>query len=871
MNLKQLRSHFALVQQEPILFGGSILFNILCGKENGTELEAKIAAKLANAHNFIEEKAKGYETEVGERGVTLSGGQKQRIAIARAMIRKPKVLLLDEATSALDTVSEGLVMEALEKVMSLSKTETRMTTIMVAHRLSTVRNCDTIFVLEMGKLVEQGSHDALMQKQGGLYAQLVELQKLGVEQTEEKAEEKPYRTDSTKRHISEVVKLSTDRQFSKGTGGSFKAEEAAINGSFVSNPCKDPAANVDDGVVAEDAEKEKLPEEDEKEKNVSVLRLWELAGSSKVWFFIALALTVPQAASGPFLGREFGTIINTVSLPPVAWLDSSMSPCEPSDPGCKLVAIYNKDQLRNDVDKGCLMFVYISLVMGFSSFISAYGAGKFAERVTRMARFNSFKAMLRQEMAYFDIRTSNMLTDRLAHEASQIKNFAGVPITGLVMCVVSLLTALIIVFLKTWLLPLTLCGLMPFMMIGTATRMNAMKKQDETRAGPIVSEAMGNIRTVAAFNMQGRMEGRYETILKKEVGEDKRQGLWQGMINGYTSFVMFAMYGATVRIAVSYIEAGWMNADAVFIVLFTLMSSLQSAAAGWTSFTTSKKGGEHAVKHVFNTIDREPDIDAYMTKGQILEATAVKGSVSFKNVVFCYPSQPHNEVFKKFSLEIEAGQNVALVGPSGSGKSTTVRLIQRFYDPQEGAVLFDGHDIRELNLPWLRSQLGFVQQEPVLFQGTVADNIRYGKQSATEREIEDAAKAANAYNFIMGEEFPKGFDTDVGERGGQISGGQKQRIAIARCMVRQPKVLLLDEATSALDTASEKVVQDALDKLFKEVRCTKITIAHRLATIQNCDVICVVYNGQIVEKGTHSELLAIKDGHYVRLAARQKL
>lgn len=186
-------------------------------------------------------------------------------------------------------------------------------------------------------------------------------------------------------------------------------------------------------------------------------------------------------------------------------------------------------------------------------------------------------------------------------------------------------------------------------------------------------------------------------------------------------------------------------------------------------------------------------------------------------------------------------------------------------------MLFDGHDIRELNLPWLRSQLGFVQQEPVLFQGTVADNIRYGKASATEKEIEDAAKAANAYNFIMGEEFPKGFDTDVGERGGQISGGQKQRIAIARCMVRQPKVLLLDEATSALDTASEKVVQDALDKLFKEVRCTKITIAHRLATIQNCDVICVVYNGQIVEKGTHSELLAIKDGHYVRLAARQKL
>merc|ERR1740121_32662 len=187
-------------------------------------------------------------------------------------------------------------------------------------------------------------------------------------------------------------------------------------------------------------------------------------------------------------------------------------------------------------------------------------------------------------------------------------------------------------------------------------------------------------------------------------------------------------------------------------------------------------------------------------------------------------------------------------------------------------MLLDGRDIRSLNLQWLRSQMGLVQQEPVLFAGTIADNIRYGKPDATDDEIIQAAKTANAHTFIMNpSEFPKGFETDVGEMGGQTSGGQKQRIAIARCMARSPKVLLLDEATSALDTVSEQVVQEAIDKLFEEQNCTKVTIAHRLSTIQTCDLICVVYEGKVVEKGTHEELINIPNGQYLRLVERQKL
>jgi ATP-binding cassette subfamily B (MDR/TAP) protein 1 len=208
------------------------------------------------------------------------------------------------------------------------------------------------------------------------------------------------------------------------------------------------------------------------------------------------------------------------------------------------------------------------------------------------------------------------------------------------------------------------------------------------------------------------------------------------------------------------------------------------------------------------------------------------------------------------------------VGPSGSGKSTTIGLLQRFYDPDSGSVCLDGHDLRSLNLAFFRSQMALVQQEPVLFGGSILDNIAYGKEGASREEVEKAARSANAHGFI--ESFPNGYDTSVGERGAQLSGGQKQRVAIARAMIRDPKVLLLDEATSALDSESERVVQQALDELLAQKGRTTLMIAHRLATVVNSDMICVIYDGRIVEKGVHSELMRIPDGHYKQLAARQQ-
>jgi len=259
-----------------------------------------------------------------------------------------------------------------------------------------------------------------------------------------------------------------------------------------------------------------------------------------------------------------------------------------------------------------------------------------------------------------------------------------------------------------------------------------------------------------------------------------------------------------------------------------------------------------AAKTILEVVTRKPTIDTFSDAGE--KPASCNGRIELKNVHFTYPARPDHKVCNGYNLVVEAGKTVALCGASGSGKSTAIQLVERFYDPDEGSVTLDGSDLRDLNVGWLRQQIGLVAQEPVLFSGTIAENIGMGKPGATREEVENAAKMSNAHDFIM--EFPNGYDTDVGEKGGQLSGGQKQRVAIARAMIKDPAVLLLDEATSALDTQSERIVQAALDDLLTRHKRTTIVVAHRLSTIRNADKICVVNEGCIVEEGTHGELMA---------------
>ena len=267
-----------------------------------------------------------------------------------------------------------------------------------------------------------------------------------------------------------------------------------------------------------------------------------------------------------------------------------------------------------------------------------------------------------------------------------------------------------------------------------------------------------------------------------------------------------------------------------------------------------------AVKKIRKLWDARTEVTGLSDEGATLKD--VQGTVALRDVSFAYPARRDHQVYKGLNLSIEAGTTVALVGPSGCGKSTCVQLIERFYDPDAGSVLLDGVDIKTLNVRWLRQNIGLVSQEPVLFSGSIFDNIAYSKPGATKDEVEAAAKMANAHDFIAA--FADGYNTQVGEKGIQLSGGQKQRVAIARAIVRDPKILILDEATSALDTASERVVQEALDRLLQMKKRTTIIIAHRLSTIRGADRIVVFSDGVVVEEGTHDELYAL-DAHYTRL------
>lgn len=383
------------------------------------------------------------------------------------------------------------------------------------------------------------------------------------------------------------------------------------------------------------------------------------------------------------------------------------------------------------------------------------------------------------------------------------------------------------------------------------------------RATNVAREAIANIRTVAAFGAEDRIA----TQFASELNQPNKQALLRGHISGFgygvSQLFAFCSYALGLWYASVLIRHKYSNFGDIIKSFMVLIITALSVAETLALAPDIVKGSQ-ALGSVFSILQRKTAINR--DDPTSLVVNDVEGEIEFRSVSFTYPTRPHVTILKDLNLKISAGRSLAIVGQSGSGKSTAISLVMRFYDPSSGAVLIDGLDIRSLNLRSLRQKIGLVQQEPALFSTTIYENIRYGKEEASEIEIMKAARAANAHGFIS--RMPEGYQTQVGDRGIQLSGGQKQRVAIARAILKDPSILLLDEATSALDPASEKLVQDALDTLM-EGRTT-ILIAHRLSTIRNANTIAVLQHGKVVEMGHHQQLIMRPGSIYLQLVSLQQ-
>ncbi|CAL9087949.1 unnamed protein product [Musa textilis] len=801
LKLKWLRSQMGLVSQEPALFATSIKENILFGKEDATIDEVVAAAKAANAHNFISQLPQGYDTQVGERGVQMSGGQKQRIAIARAVLKSPKILLLDEATSALDSESERVVQEALD-LASVGRTA-----IVIAHRLSTIRNADVITVVQDGQVMEIGSHDELIGNEEGLYSSLVRLQQTA------RATEVEGGTPSSA--VNEITSYSRT-----GSNGSMSRRLSAASRSS-SKRSFDTSADGDD----ESSKQPKLPEP-------SFRRL--------------LALNAPEWKQA-LLG-SLGAILFGAIQPSYAFAMGG------------LVSVYftnDNDRIKSNTRTYALIFVGLSILSFVINVVQHYNFGAMGEYLTKRVRERMVSKILTFEVGWFDEdeNSTGAVLSRLASDANVVRSLVGDRLSLIIQTASAVAIAWTMGLVIAWRLAFVMIAVQPLVIVSFYARRVLLKRlsakaiKSQSQSSKIAAEAVSNLRTIAAFSSQDRILQMFEAAQEGPRRESIRQSWFAGIGLAFSQSVMLCTWALDFWYGGKLIDEGDITSKALFQTFMILVSTGRVIAdAG--SMTTDLAKGADAVGSVFGVLDRDTRIEPNDQEGQ--RPKKVNGDIDIRAVDFAYPARPEVVIFKHFTLHIEAGKSTALVGHSGSGKSTIIGLIERFYDPLKGTVKIDGRDIKSYNLRSLRKHIGMVGQEPTLFAGTIQENIAYGTEEATAAEIEDAARAANAHDFISS--LKDGYDTYCGDRGVQLSGGQKQRIAIARAILKNPTILLLDEATSALDSQSEKVVQEALERLM--VGRTSVVVAHRLSTIQNCDVITVLDKGVVVEKGTHASLLA---------------
>ncbi|KAJ1548484.1 GTPase-activating protein [Cladochytrium tenue] len=604
-------------------------------------------------------------------------------------------------------------------------------------------------------------------------------------------------------------------------------------------------------VVLEDAQGLGVRIPKEALRRVGYLELFRYASVTD-WLQISIALVFAAAAgsANPFTSVLFGNLVNVFSYIP--------SPDSPNYGAWQ-------ENLTSEVSKNnTYMAIFVAV----------------GERLTHNVREKYLLAVLRQNIGWHDHEGAGEVATRITTDMLLIQDAISEKVPIATSQAFTFIAGFCIAFYRSPKLAGVLLSAVPFL-AGTVSVMNAITGRLQARilnryskAGNIAEEALSSVRTVTALNGQRKMSAYYASELKGA----RLAGVTKAAVTGAGFGCLFCFIFLSYALAFYYgsilLESNSVDAGTIVNVMFAVLmgaNSLGQIAPELQAFAF----GIGAGSKIFATLDRKPPIDSLDPTGDKIPDGEVRGHIELKDVEFTYPTRPDVKVLKKFSLVAHPGSTVALVGQSGSGKSTIIQLLERFYDPDAGEIFIDGHSIKELQISWLRRQIGYVAQEPTLFEGSVADNVALGlvgtpmeKTVGDERLrlVQDACRIANAHDFVSA--LPNGYDTQVGERGLLMSGGQKQRIAIARAVISNAKILLLDEATSALDTTSERVVQAALDNAAKGR--TTIVIAHRLSTVRHADLIVCMFRGEVVEHGTHDELVA-RGGMYASLVEAQQL
>ncbi|KAI8915518.1 P-loop containing nucleoside triphosphate hydrolase protein [Powellomyces hirtus] len=867
LNVTWLRQQIGIVSQEPTLFDTSIRQNLLYGlrddasKYSTEELDKMVenACRVANAWEFIQSLPQGVNTSVGESGGMLSGGQKQRIAIARMVMRDPRIVLLDEATSALDTESERLVQGALESASA------GRTTIVIAHRLSTIKNADKIVVMSQGEIVETGTHDSLIAEQGVYYG-LVEAQRLrGADHSRQGSDEadsieEPEIVDNTVAapafrapgDAQVTLDLGSDRPPAPQRGESLGRKSSLARKSSVKVATLDRKNSLKVNKITEEEQAEAERAALLKRK-VDVMRLVRMNKPEWPIMIFGIICALGTGAVMPAFAYIFSQILTVFGLAEV-------------DP----------PEMTRRANLWALGFLGLAIAAFLAQFLQIALLRIAGDKLTTRLRVDSFSALVRQEIGYFDEDNNNTgaLTGKLAEDATLVQGLTGQTFAQIVSLISNFAVGLGIAFSHSWQLTLVVVACVPLVGAGGYLQLKSLMgagdkaKKAYRSANQTANEAIESIRTVQTLTQEQAFFNTYVHLI-----EVPHQVVVRGAFISSVGFAsaeasMFLTYAVAFWYGSRLIIWGTYDGSEVMTAMFSIIFSAM-AAGQLTNFAPDAAKAKLAALAIFEILDRNPRINSLDTQGQ--QPLNSQGAPSTDDAHFAYPTRSTVPILRGLDIRANPGETVALVGHSGCGKSTVLGLLERWYDVTKGRAALDAVDVREWNLRFLREQMALVGQEPVLFDVSVRENIAYGAidGTATQDQIEMAARAANIHDFVS--KLPKGYDTLVGEKGGQLSGGQKQRIAIARALIRNPKLLLLDEATSALDSESEKVVQAALDTA--SAGRTTIVIAHRLSTIQNADRIYVLKAGRVIEQGTHNELVnnTTGVGLYAELVAQQTL